>query len=101
MSFTFDPQAYNTSARGTRVYWMVTRLRSETPNGQYKIERLGGGMWSLTHEQVIQGGRAKLVRHIGPADTRTKAIRLAEIDDMHLEENVLQAMLKGHGLVLA
>lgn len=99
-----DPFAHrdsHLSARGTRIYWAVTWYESGSPNGRYEIERLSSNMWSVTHYQVIQGGDAKLTRHIGPATTKTKAMRLAELDSNRLAENITTALLKGHGLISA
>ena len=87
------------SPRGTRVYSAVSYLDSDTPNGRYEIERLSSSMWAVTHHQVILGGAKTLTRHIGPATAKTKAMRLADLDSHHLKERVVEALLKGHGII--
>src|SRR6478752_6277510 len=93
MSITFDRNAFN-SVGGQKCYWMVSWLRSETPNGTYYITKRNSRHWTIQHEQVINGGEAKIVRTLGMATTREVAIRYAESDETQLAEKVLDALLK-------
>ncbi|ASZ74608.1 hypothetical protein KHO57_gp033 [Mycobacterium phage Phabba] len=90
---TFDPKAFNLDAQGRKVYWMVSWLRSETPNGTYRITKMNSRHWSISHTQVINGGQDSIVRHIGMATTREVAIRYAEIDAANLEDKILDRVL--------
>ncbi|ACH62038.1 hypothetical protein MYRNA_30 [Mycobacterium phage Myrna] len=104
LASNIDPFAFkdsHVSARGTRIYWAVTWLDSATPNGRYEIEKLSASMWSVTHYQVMKGGEQKFTRHIGPADSKQQAMRLAQLDSNRLGTNIASAFVKGHGLISA
>lgn len=88
-------------ANGNRVYLAHTWLNSETPNGHYTITKSNSRHWSVSHHQVINGGKQKVVRYISFATTKEVAMRYAQLDSHDLAENVLKAMTNGKGVFSA